>query len=116
MIAMSNGAGFSGAKRFRSPLGKATLLSAGFASLCVFLVWLILGDWSPFKEYFLYHVTVPNFVRGLHAPTYLLQVIFRPEPPFEEIIGYGSVFVQWFVIAFLLSGAVYGSLKLWTRI
>lgn len=111
---MSN-ARFSSTGR-SSPIGKATLLSASFALLCVFLVWLILGDWSPFNEYFLYHVTVPNFVRWLHVLTYLLVVILRPEPPFEEVVVYGSIFIQWFVVAFLSSIAVYGLLKLRERI
>jgi hypothetical protein len=97
-------------------IGKATLLSAGVGLLCVFLVWLILGDSSPFNEYFLYHVTVPNFVRWLHVLTYLLVVILRPQPPLEAIVVYGSIFIQWFVVAFLFGMAVCGLLKLRQRI
>jgi hypothetical protein len=108
-------AGFSRTKRRLSPIGIITLVSASFALLCVTIFWLILGDASPLKEYFLYHVTLPNFIRGLHIPTYLLLVIFRPEPPFEEVIAYGSAFVQWFLVGFLLGITVYGALKLFAR-
>ena len=116
VIAMTKEPGLSGRKRFLSPIGILTLLSAGFALLCVIIFWLILGDASPLSEYFLYHVTLPNFIRSLHIPTYLLLVIFRPQPPFEEIVGYGSVFLQWFFVSFVFSMAVYWSLKLLARV
>jgi hypothetical protein len=116
VIVMISETEFSGMKRSMSPIVIVTLLSAGFGLICAIVVWLILGDTSPLSEYFLGHVTLPNLIRKLHIPTYLLLVIFRPQSPFEEIVAYGSVFVQWFLVGFLISITVYRSLKLLTRV
>jgi hypothetical protein len=65
--------------------------------------WLVLGEGSPLRAFFLYHVTIPNIVGRLLVLPFLLLTVFRPASPWREIVGYGSEFIQWFVIAYLLS-------------
>ncbi len=78
-------------------------VSAGFALLTMTATWLVLGEGSPLRSFFLYHVTIPNIVGRLLVVPFLLLTVFRPSSPWEEIVGYGSEFVQWFVIGYLLS-------------
>ncbi|GEM_PF-1453077 len=78
-------------------------VSAGFALLAMTMTWLVLGEGSPFRPFFLYHVTIPNIVGKLLVIPLMLLIVFRPSSPWEEIVGYGSEFIQWFVIGYLLS-------------
>ncbi|HVS80270.1 MAG TPA: hypothetical protein VHE60_00880 [Pyrinomonadaceae bacterium] len=48
-------------------------------------------------------VPIPNIVGRLLVIPYLLLTIFRPSSPLEDIVGYGSEFIQWLVIGYLLS-------------
>jgi hypothetical protein len=93
--------------------GKSSVLiaSLGFALFAVLVDWLVLGETSPLKPYFMYHVTIPNFVGRLLVLPYFALIIFRPRPPFEEIIGYGLEFIQWLVVGYVLIKVISWVLK-----
>jgi hypothetical protein len=73
-----------------------------FAVLATFSTWLVLGDSSPFREYFIHHVSLPNLIGMLLILPYVVLIVFQPQPPFDEIIGFVMEFVQWLVIGALL--------------
>jgi hypothetical protein len=77
-------------------------LSFGIALSACLLSWLVIGETSPFADYFLRHVEVPNVWRAIHTIPYLIMVIFRPAI-MAQVILYLSIFVQWLLIAFALS-------------
>jgi hypothetical protein len=75
--------------------------------------WLILGDSSPFHNYFLWHSELPN----VWAVTTLLPFLFsamlsgNPHSPPMSIFAFALI-VQWFVIGYFLSIPVS---KVWLR-
>ena len=77
-------------------------LSFGVALSACLLSWLVVGETSPFADYFLAHVGVPNLWRTIHTVPYLIMVIFRPAVWGDPIL-YLLVFLQWLLIGFLLS-------------
>lgn len=79
-----------------------TKFSIGFALCAMLTTWLVLGDNSPFKEYFLYHVTIPNLFRGVLIIPYLILMILRPTV-FADAIGYILVFLQWLLVGYLFA-------------
>lgn len=86
-----------------SALSKCRIrISLGFAFGASLVTWLVLGDTSPFKEYFIHHVTVPNMLRQLLIVPYLILTILNPDV-FGDAIGYLLEFLQWLLIGYLLA-------------
>lgn len=108
VVVMTKNVGSDTKQLHRSPLRTLVVFSVAFGVLCVMIDWLILGDMSPLSDSFLDSVSLRNFVRQLHLPTYFLLVFLQPDPPLDEIVAYGSVFLQWFVISLLVGLAIYG--------
>jgi hypothetical protein len=80
------------------------LFSTAFAIFACLVFWLVSGEGSPLREYFLYHVEFPNLVGRLFLLPYLALVIVRPEPGFNEnALGYGLAFLQSFAFGYFLS-------------
>jgi hypothetical protein len=84
---------------------KFQLVFSSLVVLCALLVtWLIMGDSSPFHDYFLWHVDLPN----TWAMTTLIPFIFsamitgNPHSPSIAIVIFALI-IQWFLIGFLLS-------------
>lgn len=81
---------------------RRAIVSLGLALGMILLVWLVQGESSPFYEYFLYHVAIPNIVMGMHVIPYLIIVIWRPMI-YGEAIAYVLIFLQWLLVGYLLS-------------
>jgi hypothetical protein len=64
--------------------------------------WLILGDNSPFQNYFLQHVTMPNLFRVLLTVPCLLVVILRPSS-FVDALSYIFILLQWLIAAYIVA-------------
>jgi hypothetical protein len=80
------------------------LFATGFSVVSCVAGWLVLDDSSPFRNFFLHHVEIPNLVGRLFLLPYLAIVILRPEPGFnEEALGNSLAFIQWFVFGYFLS-------------
>lgn len=71
------------------------------------LTWLILGERSPFYEYFLYHVTLPNLVRQILIVPYLLMMIVNPSTATGDAVVSTTVeFLQWLLVGYLLNRVI----------
>jgi hypothetical protein len=77
------------------------------------LTWLILGETSPFHNYFLYHVGISN----LWAATMLVPIILgaiisgNPHSASEVVIMFFAI-VQWAIVGWIISIPLS---RLWTR-
>jgi len=67
------------------------------------LNWVLLGENSPLHDYFIWHGAIPNLWGMLNiVPAMISALIARnPHSGSELIYGFG-VFVQWFLIVYLL--------------
>ena len=75
--------------------------------------WLVLGDTSPFHERFLWHGDIPNLWGAMNIVPVICSAIVAGDPHSGSEIIYGFMLViQWFIIGFLLSGALL-ALRLW---
>jgi hypothetical protein len=81
--------------------------------VALLLSWLIMGDSSPFHDYFLWHVGLPNLWAMTMFVPYLIGAMIEgnPHSPSELIIGLALI-IQWFVLGWLLSIPIS---KLWLR-
>jgi len=77
-------------------------ISLSFALLLSLVTWLILGENSPFKGYFLQHVLIPNLWGQLLIVPYLILIIVRPRFWVDQI-SYALIFLQWLLFGFVLS-------------
>ena len=74
------------------------------AVIALFLDWLLLGETSPFHEYFLWHVGIPNSWRALNVVPFIAGAVISgshagPEP----VVFIPLQMIQWFIIGFGLS-------------
>ncbi len=82
--------------------------SLGFSVLGCFLVWLVLGDHSPFQEYFLNHVGLPNLIRQSLVLPYLVLVVLRPSTPMEDDILILTIeLLQWLLVGYFISRLIF---------
>ena len=81
--------------------------------VALLLTWLIMGDSSPFHDYFLWHVDLPNLWGMTIFVPYLIGVIIEgnPHSPSELVVGLALI-IQWSVLGWLLSIPF---AKLWLR-
>ena len=84
---------------------RARLIFTGIFFLVVLLAhWLILGRSSPMSEYFLWHVGLPNVLRGLNVfPAVVAAVLSHNHGGGDAIVFMPLFLIQWLVIGFLLS-------------
>lgn len=78
-------------------------ISTGFALVAMAITWLVLGETSPLREYFSYHVAVTNFAGKLLPLPYFGLMILRPPYAIQDLVGYGLEFIQWLVIGYLVA-------------
>jgi hypothetical protein len=82
--------------------------SSGFSVMLCFLAWLVLGDNSPFQEYFLNHVGLPNLIRQLLLLPYLVLVVVRPSTPLgDDILILTIESLQWLLVGYFLSRLIF---------
>lgn len=79
-----------------------TKITFGFAFAAMVLVWLVMGDASPFKEYFLDHVAIPNILSEILIVPYLFLMLVKPTV-FDDAISYTLIFLQWLLIGYVLA-------------
>jgi hypothetical protein len=84
---------------------KSRLIFTGVFLLLVILAhWVVLGEGSPLREYFLWHVAVPNVLRGLNAiPAIISAVISGNHGGGDRIIFFFLFAIQWSAVGFVLS-------------
>lgn len=78
-------------------------VGVAFSLFAMIMTWLVLGDASPFREYFLYRVSIPNLIGRLLVLPYFGLVLLNPSPEVENFVGLVLEFIQWFVIGSLLA-------------
>jgi hypothetical protein len=77
------------------------------------LNWLLLGDSSPFHQYFLWHGDLPNMWGAINIIPVIGSAIVAGNPHSGSEIIYGLILViQWCIFGFVLSGALL-ALRLW---
>ena len=93
---------------------KFRLISSGLIGFGALIVnWLVLGDSSPFHEHFLWHPELPNLWMAMNLVPVIGAAIVAGDPHSGSEIVYGFIlFIQWFILGFLLSGALL-ALRLW---
>ena len=85
---------------------KFRLMFSGIIALSALVVhWLVLGESSPFHEYFLWHGGLPNLWAMLNIVPVIGSAIVAGNPHSgSEIIFAMLLVIQWFIVGFLLSG------------
>jgi hypothetical protein len=71
--------------------------------------WLLTGESSPFHDYFLFNVTLPNVWRALNVMPLLLGLLVSGNPHSETAVG-AVVMVAAFVAQWALVGSVLSKL------
>ena len=72
--------------------------------LALVITWLILAESSPYHEYFIWHVGLPNMWGLTTLIPFIISAIISGNPHSPSIaIGVIALVIQWFVIGFLLS-------------
>ena len=95
-----------------SGCGFRVVFSSLLAVAALIVNWLVLGDSSPFHEHFLWHSELPNLWAALHIVPVIGAAIVAGNPHSGSEIIYGFLlFIQWFVLGFLLSGVLVGLKK-----
>lgn len=70
----------------------------------ILLTWLILGESSPFEEYFSFHTTLPNLWRTLNALPFIAGAVLSGNHGGGPFLLFTVLqFIQWFIIAFVVS-------------
>ena len=78
------------------------------------MTWLILGEASPFHEYFIWHVDLPNLWGMTVAIPYVLAAVLsgNPHSPNTVIVVLFTI-IQWFIVGLVCSIPLS---KLWVRL
>jgi hypothetical protein len=73
--------------------------------LCALLVtWLIMGESSPFSDYFLWHVDLPNLWAMTTFIPYIFSAIITGNPHSPSMVIFMiALIIQWGLLGFLLS-------------
>lgn len=85
-----------------------------FAAVGLLLTWLILGEGSPFHQYFIWHVGLPNLWGMTVLIPYILAAVLsgNPHSPSEVIVVLSTI-IQWIIVGLILSIPLS---KLWLRL
>ena len=85
-----------------------------FAAVGLVLTWLILGERSPFHQYFIWHSDLPNlWIMTMLIPYILGAVVAgNPHSPSMVIVVLVAV-IQWIIVGFVLAIPLS---KLWWRL
>jgi hypothetical protein len=74
--------------------------------------WLLMGESSPFHDYFLFNVTLPNAWRALNVMPLLLGLLVSGNPHSETAAGMvvmvAAFVAQWALVGSVLSKLVAG--------
>jgi len=75
-----------------------------FVAVGLLMTWLILADSSPFHEYFIWHVGLPNLWGMTVIVPFVLAAVLsgNPHSPPTVIVVLFTI-IQWFIIGLLIS-------------
>ena len=80
------------------------IFSIGIVVGAFILNWLIMGETSPWNEYFLWHVGIPNIWRTLNVVPGIISAIAAGNiHGGNEAVFYIAFIIQWFVVGWTLS-------------
>lgn len=82
---------------------KCRLITGGvFVLVAFFFDWVIGShESSPFGDYFLYHVTIPNIWRAINLPPLIVAAIVSGNPHTLSALAVDIAFTaQWFAIGY----------------
>src|SRR5262245_55374903 len=80
-----------------------------FVLAALILTWLFSSESSPLYKYFLYHVALPNAWAAVNVIPYACAILTSSmfkRIGLPEIGGYIGLFVQWFIIGWLVSALI----------
>ena len=87
--------------RFRLVWSGATVAAASASG------WLMTGDGSPFRDYFLFNVFLPNVWRALNVIPFILGMLVSGNPHAETeagvVVMVAAFVAQWGLVGFVLS-------------
>ena len=95
-------------QQFKSPASRKLKFQLIFIAIVVILAelltWLIMGESSPFQEYFLWHPGLRNMWGMTMLGPYIIGALIagNPHAPSEVIVVVASI-VQWCFLGWLLS-------------
>lgn len=69
----------------------------------LFVTWILASETSPFREYFLWNVRLPNIWRLLNVSVVMASIIAGVNSVAFSVL---VIFLQWFIVGFLCSLAV----------
>ncbi|SRR6266436_295548 len=73
----------------------------------VIVNWLVEGDTSPLYHYFLWHGAIPNIWGMLNIIPVIVSALIAGNPHSEsEVIYAFGVFIQWFLITYLVCSLI----------
>ena len=73
----------------------------------VIVNWLVLGETSPLNHYFIWHGRIPNVWGMLNIIPVIVSALIAGNPHSgSELVYAFGVFVQWFLILYLLCGLI----------
>jgi hypothetical protein len=73
----------------------------------VIVNWLAEGETSPLYHYFLWHVAIPNIWGRLNIIPAIVSALIAGNPHSgSEVVYSFGVFIQWFLIVYLLCGLI----------
>ena len=73
-------------------------------AVALLFTWLIMGESSPFADYFVWHGDLPNLWAMTTLIPYIVGAVFTGNPHSPHIVPVVlALIVQWFVIGLLLS-------------
>lgn len=85
------------------------LFSALFVLAFGVISWLVMSESSPFREYFLWHVELPNLLRWFHLGPAIIGIMLSGNVHQPSTLGFFTAAVlQWFMVGFLLSFVLTG--------
>ena len=76
--------------------------------ICAVIVnWLVLGETSPLYNYFLWHGAIPNIWGMLNIIPVLISTLIAGSPHNQSEVVYAlGVFVQWFLLVYVLCNLI----------
>jgi hypothetical protein len=80
------------------------LFSGCVVAAAAIVSWVLVAESSPLRNYFLWHVSLPNAWRLLNFPAALLGAVLSGNVHRSSLIGVvAGMILQWGVVGFLVS-------------
>jgi hypothetical protein len=90
------------------------LFSSIVVAAALLVTWLILGESSPFDDYFTSHSNLPDAWRTTMMILFFLSVLLSGNPHTPQlVIMMWALIIQWSLVGYFLSIPI---AKLWTRL